>query len=112
MLFRSNHGCKLQLIELVADDTNALDQGDKIEACVLDFSKAFDKVHHLKLLYKLANYGVNFKLVSWIEDFLTGRTQKVVVEGEKSESAPVTSDRKSTRLNSSHVKRSRMPSSA
>ena len=89
--FRANHGCELQLIELVADVTNALDQGDEIEACVLDFSKAFDKVNHQKLLYKLANCGVNFKLVSWIEDFLTGRTQKVVVEGEESESAPVIS---------------------
>ena len=49
--FRANHGCELQLIELVADVTNALDQGDEIKAGVLDFSKAFDRVNHQKLLY-------------------------------------------------------------
>ena len=89
--FRANRGCELQLTELVTDITYNLDAGKETEVCVLDFSKAFDKVNHQKLLLKLANCGVNFKVVSWIEDFLTGRQQKVVVEGEESSMAAVTS---------------------
>ena len=89
--FRANRGCELQLTELVTDITYNLDAGKETEVCVLDFSKAFDKVNHQKLLLKLANCGVNFKVVSWIEDFLTGRQQKVVVEGEESPMAAVTS---------------------
>ena len=44
--YRKNHGCEKQLIELVSDIAHNLDQGEEIEACVLDFSKAFDKVNH------------------------------------------------------------------
>ena len=51
--FRRNHGCEKQLIELTTDITNNLDDGQETEACVLDFSKAFDKVNHNKLLQKL-----------------------------------------------------------
>ena len=90
--FRANHGCELQLTELITDITYNLDQGKETEVCVLDFSKAFDKVNHQKLLLKLARYGVNYQVIAWIEDFLTGRQQKVVVEGEESS---VAKDRKS-----------------
>ena len=89
--FRRNHGCEKQLIELISDISANLDQGVETEACVLDFSKAFDKVNHRKLLYKLASYGVSYQLISWVDDFLSNRTQKVVIDGEDSSEAPVTS---------------------
>ena len=89
--FRKHHGCEKQLIELTSDIANTLDDGEETVACVLDFSKAFDKVNHNKLLLKLAQYGVSYQLVSWIDDFLTGRTQRVVVDGEQSSEAAVTS---------------------
>ena len=57
----------------------------------MDFSKAFDKVGHGKLLHKLSNYGVRGKALTWIHAFLSGRTQEVVVEGRHSDRAPVTS---------------------
>ena len=88
--FRRNHGCEKQLIKLTTIVTNNLDDGQETEACVLDFSKAFDKVNH-KLLQQLAHYEVSYQLITWIEDFLSGRTQKVVVCGEESKKSPVTS---------------------
>ncbi len=58
---------------------------------VLDFSKAFDKVAHNRLLLKLRHCGVHGQTLSWIQDFLLDRSQCVVVDGEQSPPAPVTS---------------------
>ena len=58
---------------------------------MLDFSKAFDKVSHPKLLFKLSQHGVKGNTLNWIRAFLVGRTQAVVLEGESSSEVPVTS---------------------
>ena len=57
----------------------------------MDFSKAFDKVSHARLVKKLEFYGVRGKTNNWIENFLGNRKQSVVVEGEKSAYVPVLS---------------------
>ena len=62
-----------------------------MKACILDFSKAFDKVRHQKLLSKLAKYGISHQLVSWIDSFLADRVQTVVVDGRESSEASVSS---------------------
>ena len=67
------------------------DHGLDVDAIILDFSKAFDKVSHNKLLYKLANVSINRLLVKWIEHWLNGRRQQVIVNGEFSDQGPVTS---------------------
>ena len=76
---------------MVSDIAHNLDKGEEIEACVLDFSKAFDKVNHNNLLLKLAQQGISHQLISWIESFLSERSQKVVIDGEESLEAAVTS---------------------
>ena len=58
---------------------------------LLDFSKAFDKVPHKRLLLKVACCGIAGSILAWIEDFLHSRTQKVVLGGQSSCWAPVTS---------------------
>ena len=62
--FRENHGWNKQLMELTANITNNLDDGQQTETCVTDFSKVFDKVNHNKLLQKLAHYGVSHQLIA------------------------------------------------
>ena len=57
----------------------------------MDFSKAFDKVDHNLLIYKLFNLGVNLNTVSWIKSFLQNISQSVVVEGKQSSTVPVMS---------------------
>ena len=57
----------------------------------MDFSKAFDKVGHRRLLTKLQGYGVTGKMNSWIQNWLVDRTQVVVIDGEQSGPVPVTS---------------------
>ena len=46
----------------------------QIDAVLLDFSNAFDKVPHTRLLQKLDHFGIRDTAHSWIEDFLTSRT--------------------------------------
>ena len=89
--FRKNRSCEKQLLEFVADISNQLDKGTQTDACVLDFSKAFDKVNHQKLLCKLAKFGMSYQVISWIEAFLTDRVQRVAVDGTESNEAGVTS---------------------
>ena len=60
---------------------------------ILDFAKAFDKVCHSKLCHKLSSYGINAyrEVLSWIKDYLTDRSQTVVLEGKSSSPKPVLS---------------------
>ena len=58
---------------------------------MLDLSKAFDTVPHLKLLTKLDHYGIKGSIHTWITNFLTKRKLKVLIEGEASEEAVVES---------------------
>jgi hypothetical protein len=57
----------------------------------MDFSKAFDKVSHIRLLHKLKGFGIKGHTHAWIERFLMDRTQRVVVEGCHSDEAKVES---------------------
>jgi len=57
----------------------------------LDFSKAFDTVSHNILLGKLRKCGLDEWLVRWIENWLNGRTQRVVISDAESSWRPVTS---------------------
>ena len=70
------------------EDTNSLDGAQII---LLDFSKAFDKVNHERLISKLHVYDIRGKTLTWIKAFLNGRSQTVVLEGDCSEEVPVTS---------------------
>ena len=55
------------------------------DAIIIDFSKAFDLVPHDRLLTKIAASGVELRVVVWIKEFLSGRSQRVRVDGQLSE---------------------------
>ena len=89
--FSKRRLCETQLILTIDDLARGLNDKQQIDAILLDFSKAFDKVPHQRLLLKLKHYGVRGNILSWIEDFLSARTQEVVIEGSKSTPSPVSS---------------------
>ncbi|KAK3096098.1 hypothetical protein FSP39_023212 [Pinctada imbricata] len=89
--FRKRRSTETQLILSINDLAQSLDIGEQVDCILLDFSKAFDKVPHRRLLMKLHHYGVRGQLHRWIASFLTDRTQCVVLEGQSSSATPVTS---------------------
>ena len=68
-----------------------LDEGGCVDTVFMDFMKVFDKVPHRRLLRKLKGYRVTGNVLTWIDDFVSERHQKVVVNGAKSKWSCVTS---------------------
>ena len=89
--FRSKRSCETQLIATVQDLARNMSDGKQTDAILLDFAKAFDKAPHRRLLNKLHYYGLRGPTLSWIEDFLSGRKQHVLVDGTTSLEAELTS---------------------
>ena len=89
--FRKQHSCETQLVTTIEDLARGLQERQQIDLLILDFSKAFDVVSHRLLLGKLDYYGIRGNTLGWVTDWLTGRTQRVVIDGECSEDAPVLS---------------------
>ena len=89
--FRGGRSCETQLVEFINDLANNMQNGGQTDVAIMDFSIAFDKVGHQRLLLKLHHYGVRGKTNKWIQAFLTNRTQRVVLNGEHSCNAHVKS---------------------
>ena len=89
--FRSRVSCETQLIQFSQDLYDTLNQGGQTDVIVMDFSKAFDKVDHQRLLLKLHQLGKNRIVVAWIKSFLSGRSHSVVLDGEQSGACPLLS---------------------
>jgi len=81
----------MQLIDFVDEVQRSMNTRQQTDLWFLDFSEAFDTVSHKKLLNKLNFYGVRGSLFHWISSWLTKRHQRVVVDGESSDAAPVRS---------------------
>ena len=78
--FQKRPSCGSQLILTVQDLAQGLDDGEQIDAVLLDFSKAFDQVSHQRLLEKLRHYGVRDSLNKWIANFLAGSQQDAPIQ--------------------------------
>ncbi|PKU32601.1 rna-directed dna polymerase from mobile element jockey-like [Limosa lapponica baueri] len=71
--------------------TGWVDEGRAVDVVYLDFSKAFDTLSHNILIGKLGKCGLDEWTVRWIENWLSGRAQRVVISGAESNWTPVTS---------------------
>ena len=89
--FRKHRSTETQLIQLIDNLAHNIDNRIQTDAILLDFQKAFDKVPHQRLLYKLAYYGISPQAHNWVQSFLTNRTQQVLLEGNMSSPINVTS---------------------
>ena len=89
--FRKWHSCETQLATVINDWAKILDNKGQVDTFILDFEKAFDTPPHELLKSKLFSYGIGGKTLKWINAFLCYRQQRVVVNGVKSDWAPVVS---------------------
>ena len=89
--FRKKLSCETQLICAVEEIARSLDKGEETDLIIMDFSKAFDSVPHQRLLMKLRYYGIRGILNTWLTQWLTCRSQSVVVNGYNSPDVPVLS---------------------
>ena len=89
--FRTRRSCETQLITTVQELAKNMSSGKQIDAILLDFSKAFDKVPHRRLLMTRDQYGIRGTTLKWIQDFLIGRTQQVLLDGTHSSTCDVDS---------------------
>ena len=89
--FVSGRSTVTQLLKYLDKCAEVIANGGVVDSIYFDFSKAFDTVPHNRLNVKMKAYGIQGKLLAWIEAFLTGREQMVRVNGELSISKPVIS---------------------
>ena len=72
-----------QLLYITRQICTAFEEYPTLEtrAVFLDISKAFDKVWHDGLVFKLKTYGITGPLLLLIESYLSSRQQHVIVNG-------------------------------
>ena len=89
--FRPGDSCTNQLLTLTNDIHAAFDDRKCLEvrSVYLDMSKAFDKVWHEGLIFKLEQNGVSGNLLALLKDYLHNRKQRVVLNGVESDWAPI-----------------------
>ena len=83
--FRPGDSTIYQLISITSDIYRNFEKHDETRALFLDISKAFDKVWHEGLIYKLKCSGISDNLLNFFEDYLQNRHQRVVLNGTKSD---------------------------
>ena len=79
--FKPGDSCTNQLLSITHEIYKSFDNGFEVRGVFLDISKAFDKVWHKGLLFKLKQNGISGKLLNLISDFLSHRKQRVVLNG-------------------------------
>jgi hypothetical protein len=90
--FLPGGSCATNLTVLHHHITAAFEASSQLDVCYIDFAKAFDSINHALLIHKLANrYNINGPFLSLLANFLTDRTQRVVLDGATSQSLPITS---------------------
>ena len=89
--FMNSKSTQTNLLEYMEKLTKLVDEGHCVDVIYCDFSKGFDVVPHKRLLTKCEGLGIRGKVIRWVEEWLTGRKQRVVLNGKASEWGEVAS---------------------
>ena len=68
--FTKGKSCLTNLLSFLEDVTSAIDEGKPVDVVYLDFSKAFDKVPHLRLIHEIKCHGITDNIDAWIAEWL------------------------------------------
>ena len=83
--FTQGKSCLTNLLTFMETILDWVDGQEPVDIVYLDFRKAFDRVPHRLLLHKLEKYGIVGEVLRWIEGWLCGRRQRVVINGVESD---------------------------
>ena len=78
--FLKARSCLTNMLGYLEEITKWIDEGSPVDIIYLDFQKAFDKMPHQRSILKLKAHGVGDGTIYRIEQWLTDRRQRVVVE--------------------------------
>ena len=87
--FKTGDSCINQLLSITHEIYKSFDDGFEVRSTFFDISKAFDKVWHDGVIFKLEQNGISGDLLNILIDFLSIRKQRVVVNGQVSACASV-----------------------
>ena len=89
--FQKGDSCVSQLLKITNDVFKNLDSDPSTDtrSIFLDMSKAFDKVWHEGLLYKLREYGIHGNLYNLLINYLMCRKQRTLINGQVSDWKPI-----------------------
>ena len=73
--FLKARSCLTNFLCFFEEITKWVDEGSPVDIIYLDFQKAFDKVSHQKLIFKLKSHGMGNSIINWIEQWLTDRSK-------------------------------------
>ena len=82
--FKPGDSCINQLLSITHEIYKSFDDNFEVRGVFLDISKAFDKVWHEGLLFKLKQNGITGELFEVLSDFLKNRKQRVLLNGQVS----------------------------
>ena len=82
--FKQGESCIHQLLSITHEIYSSFDDGFKLRSVFLDISKAFDKVLHEGIIFKLKQSGISDDLQNILSDFLRNRKQRVTLNGQSS----------------------------
>ncbi|GAB0205553.1 mitochondrial enolase superfamily member 1 [Grus japonensis] len=89
--FTKRKSCLTNMIAFYDGMAGWVDEGRAVHVVYLDFTKAFDTVCYNILIGKLRKCGFDEWTVKWVENWLNGRAQRVVISGTESSWRPVAS---------------------
>ena len=82
--FKLGDSCINQLLSITHKIYNSFDEGLEVKSVFLDISKAFDKVCHKGLLFKLSQNGISGNLLDLLSSFVSDRKQRFLLNGRVS----------------------------
>ena len=80
--FRKGSSTQEALLKVINDWHQLLSSNKHVAAVFFDVRKAFDSVPHTNLIQSLMSVGIDEALLGWFSDYLVGRKQRVVLEGQ------------------------------
>ncbi|MCG7877681.1 MAG: reverse transcriptase domain-containing protein [Candidatus Thiodiazotropha endolucinida] len=78
--FLPSHSTTFQLIDIYHHICQAIDNSQYACMVFCDVSKAFDRVWHKGIIFKLRQLGIDGDILSWISDYLKDRRQRVLIK--------------------------------